>query len=365
MRMDHLTSIVLLTGAGASKPLGLPVMKEFLPEDFWHMGDTWRQAVAYLAYQWARANTGIHDFEYIYTLAHVLSDVTIDDPLAFGMTRQAPTIVNLPGGSNLQLNVDAVRSGARDLREGLRVHVHTQLADFDKAAQIYGKFLSPLLERLGSSATVPIFTTNYDRIVESIWQWGKHTNAFAQPTVFRRGFVTKDAYQPGFVWDPSDYDKPAPEGDATIKLYKLHGSLHWRVFAGGVVETEANEYAADRSIVIYPLRGTKLHLSEPFTTLFRFWRASVSTCTDCLIVGSSLRDPQIVEPMVQAVNQSSRLRLWIIDPDADRVLGQLPEDVRMRVVAVTAGFDNPDLGRTLADYIFEPAKRETARRIIL
>jgi len=136
-------------------------MSHFIKDDFWKSGDQWFQVVAYLSYQWSRANRGVADFEFIYTLAHILSEVTLDDPLAYAMTQQAPAIVNLPTASGVNLNVDAVRRGAQVVREFLRRHVHDTLQDFDseRASRIYADLLNPLLERLGDKPMVSVFTT--------------------------------------------------------------------------------------------------------------------------------------------------------------------------------------------------------------
>jgi len=362
---DHTSSIVILTGAGASKPLGLPVMSEFLDDKFWDRGDSWFRAAAYLGYQWARANTGVADFEYIYTLQHTLSTMTIDEPLAFGLTHQAPTQLSLPGGATISLEIEPLRKGASAVLEHLRDHVHNTLEAFDqtKASSLYGRFLQPIIEQLPTPPELSLFTTNYDRTIESIWQQGDHAAAFGRPIVLRRGFVIKDPYQPGLSWDATDFDKPSDTDDGLLRLFKLHGSLHWRFTGDGVVETEANEYARDRSAIIYPLKDAKTDLQEPFATLFRFWRTSIASCTDCVVVGSSLRDPHLLEPIKQAFNQNPHLKVWLIDPQADELKDSRFGDVGHRVIAVNAQFGSKDLGAFVADYLFDPNKRDGARRL--
>ena len=127
-----------------------------------------------------------------------------------------------------------------------------------------------------------------------------------------------------------------------------------------IVETEANEYA-DTSVVIYPLRGTKATLDEPFAELFRFWRTALTTSTDCIVVGSSLRDAHLVDGIIEGFNQNPRLKLWIVDKNATEVRRTLPETLQHRVVPVNAQFGQKNLGATLADYIFDPSKREAAQ----
>ena len=258
---DNDKKLVFLTGAGASKPLELPLMADLIDERFLGGLNGQAEVVAHLAFEWARINTRALDFEYIYTLAHLLADVKFDDPLAFALVPDADVTTRWvrSGAKSSQLRLNEVKSGARDLREKLRIHLHTKLKSFDrqKAAALYGGFLRPLILRLASVPSIEVFTTNYDRVVESIWERQLHNDAFGTVTELRRGFRQLNRYGSSMEWDPTDYDEEMPPGDWRIKLFKLHGSLNWRVQDETVLETSANEYSAEESTLIYPLKGLK------------------------------------------------------------------------------------------------------------
>lgn len=351
--------IVLLTGAGASKPLGLPLMADFVDEEYLRGGSDPAQIVAHLGMEWARGITRGLDFEYVYTLAHLLSDIGIESPLAYPMSPGSSVRVRWPmgqgqGTKEKDLRLHDVAPGARELRERLRGHVHDRLWNFDPAtgAELYGGFLRPFLGSLGQGAVLDVFTTNYDRVVETIWEARLHDGAFGVPTVLRRGFRLVNEYSPSMEWDPSTYDQEGDGRHHSIRLFKLHGSLNWRLQRSSLLETSANEYSPRESTLIYPLQGVKDSNQEPFATLFSRWRSSVSQATDCIAIGASLRDLQVVQPLEDTANQSPDFKLWLLDPRADQVKARLPEAIRSRTVPVARLFGEPGIGEELAAAVF-------------
>ena len=364
-------SIVFLTGAGASRPLDLPLMADFVGEAFLEEGTDSAQVVAHLGLEWARGITKAIDFEYIYTLAHLLSEIDLENPLAYPMAPDSGVrvkwrLVSGSGTKERDLRLADTREGAHELRERLRGHVHDRLWDFDreKGASLYGDLLRPFIARIGSGATVDVFTTNYDRVVEGIWESRLHTKVFDVHTVLRRGFRVVNEYSPSAEWDPSTYDQPSEQEDCTVRLFKLHGSLNWRSVGGRLLETSADEYSARESTLIYPLQGLKDSTREPFATLFSRWRTAVSAATDCIAIGASLRDPQVVLPLDDTANQSPDFRLWLVDPNAEKVRSRLPDAIRSRSVPVIARFGTPEVGERLAEAVFS-ADREKVPSIQL
>jgi hypothetical protein len=411
--------IVLLTGAGASQPLGLPLMKTFVSEEllfsgsdlaqlvaslalswarantreidfeyiyslahllshveprdplaypfladprakfFWRVGSAQKERTASLALSWAQANTKEIDFEYIYSLAHLLSHVERRDPLAYPFLADPRATFSWRVGSstkNRAASLDDARTGATELREKLREHVHNSLRDPDrkKAATIYGDLLRPLMERLGNATSLDMFTTNYDRAVEVIWEDGLQESAFGRTTVLVNGFRLLNPNRPSKEWAPASYDDAADHDAFTVRLHKLHGSLNWRRLGSGVlVETSADDYSPrGESALIYPLQVKSDHLGDPFATLFNRWRKAVSTATDCIAIGASLRDPEILEPLVRRLAESTGFRLWIADPNAEGLQKRFG-DVSSKVIAIASRIDDAGLGDELVKRIFE------------
>jgi hypothetical protein len=286
--------------------------------------------------------------------------------MAFALTGASQVELRLPPNKQIRLQLDTIKEGARKLREQLREDVHNKLTEFDqaRAAALYGDFLRPLLAGLQEPPRLSIFTTNYDRVIESIWASGQHVSVFGRPVELRRGFSVVNAYQSGLAWNPSDYDSTGSPSDGTIRLFKLHGSLNWRRVGSSLVETEANEYAA-RSLLIYPLRGTKSFLDEPFQTLFQHWRSEIAAATDCIVIGASMRDPHVLDPIERAANERSTFRLWIVDPAADNLKSRLPEAVKARSISVPVRFGDPSVGNEIAFRLFDPSLRLNVERVMV
>lgn len=352
---------VLLTGAGASQPLGLPLMGDLVDEVFLRKGSDLAQPVAHLALGWARANTRIIDFEFVYTLAHLLSEATIASPLAYPLAHSLPITWPMGEGQGTKsrnLSFGEAKRGAAELRERLREHIHDRLWSFDarRAADLYGPFLRPFIQQRAAGSAIDIFTTNYDRVLESIWATRLHDDAFGCSTCFKGGFKLVNEYSPSKEWSPASYEEEVPSSECLVRLYKLHGSLNWRRQGESLVETSADEYSARESTLIYPLQGVKDCSPEPFVTLFERWRRVVSTATDCVALGTSLRDPEIVAPLERTANQSDEFRLWLVDPEAIAVRERLPEAVKARCIPVPGRFGDANLGEVLAAAASSPRR---------
>lgn len=342
-------------------------MTDFVDEQFLRGGSDLAQAVAHLACEWARANTRTIDFEYIYTLAHLLSFVEIESPLAYPLAPGSNVRIKWSigpgqGTKERDLRLPDVQQGATELRERLRQHVHSQLWKFDaaKGAALYGEFLKPFLRRLGTRAEIDFFTTNYDRVVESIWSERHHNDVFGVTTVLRGGFRLVNEYSPSKEWDPASYDEPSATGDCVVRLCKLHGSLNWRLKGSTVVETSADEYSDRESTLIYPLQGVKDCSRQPFATLFERWRRAVSAATDCVAIGASMRDPEVTDPLESTANQSPDFRLWLVDPMARTIRERLREGTQARCIAVVARFGDENLGEQIAAAAFSARRNEVS-----
>lgn len=352
--------IIFLTGAGASAPLGLPTMEHLLSTDFWKsVSPPVKKAIAFLGTEWSRQNReGLVDFEYVYTLADALSESTSDDILAYPLIRQVS--VGFPGERNryeFRDNFEAIRRAAVDLREDLRSQVHQKLRlssdKINESAKIYSSLLEPIFPRLRAGTAISIFTTNYDRAIESIWQAGLHKDWLGPETVrLKRGFVG-DETSPGQVWSVSGYDWEPTSKEYCVKLYKLHGSLNWRRQLGSVLEGPADEYT-DESALIYPIRHSKNGLGEPFDQLFHYWRSELTAASDCVVIGSSLRDPLLLDELPGIIsNENPGLRIWIVDRSPETVMANVPKSIHSRTNRVKASFGKANLGEFLTELLFD------------
>ena len=136
-----------------------------------------------------------------------------------------------------------------------------------------------------------IYTTNYDRIVE----------AFCAGT---EGYQVRDGfeYDPKTrtsLWKPRSFDSPLPDNASTIKLFKLHGSLDWKIGENGIervspeIRLEQRPTAIHKKdILIYP--GSKEPPeNEPFRTVYERFETQMKETDRCLVIGFSFRDPYL------------------------------------------------------------------------
>lgn len=320
-------SVAILTGAGASEPLGLPVMASMLDSDFRNEATEpgVERAVYDIAANWSAANSESDDidFELLYTVVDHLSDMALTDLKAvpFAPHQGGPGLYYQDGtGTRMKLGPKKVRRAARDLREVLEARVHELMGGIDaqKAADLY----LPLLKTVhasrpagtpgeASTGEIFVFTTNYDRAVEvPFWQ-----NLVTDTYELVDAFSQNGAGPP--VFDADEYERSPETGEVLVKLYKLHGSLHWHRQGNRILGSAGDEYV-ERNALIYPLQNQKDDLPYPFGELLhRFQEALEQRIGTLLVIGSSFRDRHIRERVVTTLKSDSALRRIILcDPHA-------------------------------------------------
>src|SRR5438876_9330671 len=165
--------VLVLTGAGASKPLGLPTMEGLLPDVFAAQLQGEERDVFDMAANWAAGqNPTVLDFELIFTLVDLVAHLEESDPaaLAFAAPRTSAGgfLFTQGAGSYSTGNLPADRAAAARLLERLKRVVHEQLAPPDAAlaVQLYHGLFEILAGLFDPQGVIELFTTNYDRAVE-------------------------------------------------------------------------------------------------------------------------------------------------------------------------------------------------------
>ncbi len=326
---EPLPRVSILTGAGASKPLGLATMEGLLPEDFERSlpDRSGERDVFDMSANWAALqNPKVLDFEYVFTLADTVARLQPSDPIAmaFAARRKSAGAFQFKqaSGSTIEANLEAYRKDAAALAEKLKEVVHDKLIvkDTARAAKLYHGLFAFLSSIVGSTGQLDLFTTNYDRGVEASYEIPAEEPAGFDFELVR-GF-SQGARDRAPQWDPSVYERP-PGTRFIIKLYKLHGSLDWRRENDKVLQVAADEYVG-RNVVIYPVR--KPSTEEPFNTLFKLFRQRLEESDVCVVIGSSLRDEYIRRALIERV-KADALRLVLVDPNADQLASLLAPDL--------------------------------------
>jgi len=277
-----------LLGAGCSKEAGIPDMKEFL-HDF--------------LYSLKEKNPAFHDF--ITDLLEGLKDDGAPD-LEDLMVSLDTIAGNLPY-SRIVDNIRPLKSEYKDKSE-IATQTIRLLEEFisnstfvNDASNLY--YINGLLNLIRDLQYYPpIFTVNYDTVLEFIFE---HV-----------GITYSDGFEP--YWDPDLFDK-----ESQINLFKLHGSCTWYSSGSSYIRlpikptshsVEVLGLGEARSMVLYP-SFSKNRLAEPLSVLLGLFRKSLGNLNALFVVGYSCRDEDIALVMAEALRVNPSLKVFIISPN--------------------------------------------------
>ena len=182
----------------------------------------------------------------------------------------------------------------------------------------YDRMMPQLVQRFGLTSLTPppsglsypdvdVFTTNYDNVLETLcFDRGLgHTDGYADVTGSRQ-----------LSFDEKEYDVPN-----RIRIYKLNGSVELvRLRGDGIVRTDSPlrptwlGYAV-QDLLIYPGLSKKFW-KKPQLELFYKLKESLGTARNCLCVGYSFGDEEILDVFIEAIWSNASLKLYIVSPDA-------------------------------------------------
>jgi hypothetical protein len=222
-----------------------------------------------------------------------------------------------------------------------------------KACQLYGPVFLKLENQL-LLKTLPIFTLNYDVAVE----WTTRERLVALVDGIRRAAPADNR------WLPDAFHRYVPSGDLTVVLFKLHGSATWAWDKTGAVVEVPPGVGKDPGVlkhaILYPYLSQKSLEKEPFKTGYAYLAACLGRARQLVIIGTSLRDPHLVDTMQAAFATNPSLDVLLVDPvlDSSRVAGIL-QVKRDRVVGVKAGFGagTADLIAEFVELALKPKRR--------
>ena len=190
--------------------------------------------------------------------------------------------------------------------EGFIYSQLTDWLDFRDEASI--SYLLRLADLLTHEHAIDIFSLNYDLCIETAFK-SKPNNSFVN------GFSENG-------WKPELFD-----GDADIRLFKLHGSLDWiEDQAFGVCSLQFPQHKDAEEIVgtSKPLLifGTshKLSARQPFLTLAYHLSQAVLNTRVLVTIGYSFGDEYVNEIIEQGFRNNTRLRVIAVGPSASRYL---------------------------------------------
>jgi len=313
------TEVVLLLGAGASKPLGLPLMN-----DFWQILynrpflDRARRALdkAKEVHNIKTGDNGYPDLEGILDLVETYYryyEIMFNDPVFkwdmyddemkkyWLFPSQEPKKKNYIQ-SHIKNDIE-LSLGISEARDALYQALFSEFSrslDSREVSYLY----DPLLEMLSRRFTqqfVPVFTTNYDLVLE---RYGENPHVFLETGFERQGGR--------LIWSPSLFEMFVPKGDRPINivLFKLHGSISWRKEKEQIVDYGLFvQGGPGDTALIYPTQTKEYPNEEPFKTAYRYLEDCLSNAGFFIVVGYSFRDRIINGLVNEALEKNARLRV--------------------------------------------------------
>jgi len=323
--------VVVLTGAGASVPLGLFTTRQFL-EDF-RMKDApplYAQGLEVpLSFVLSEAAIGDFDIEVVLDLLE-RRRAAVELLLA-----DRRFVENVPQGRLDAARKYAAEAAQIDAAIRNKVVEHYSAVSPGRAAELYRPLLREFrawfarIPDLGH--TLPFFTLNYDTAVELA------ANRLADVPAEQDGQQLPVRLVDGLMqssdaaerrWSRRAFEEYTENSNQLgLVLVKLHGSVRW----GRSSEPNASERIAEltpgvgrdpgrfQTAILYPTLAPKPIHQEPFRTGYRLLRACLRRTRFFVIIGCSLRDPELVEEIRDAIEENDGLHLVSVGPTADFV----------------------------------------------
>jgi len=315
------TRYLLLIGAGASKPLGMPLMKEFEALLNVKVGKEERECLRKLWLIHAEETNGAtFDLEALLALIERYRgfyNILFGDK-EFGYIADKEEKRRLEYEYQGLLNVDSARPPSYLAEAFARRSVFENLDGLvrDLVFETYGKDLnedrleelySPLFEtvnRYFSRDVIPIFTTNYDMAIET---YAKQGDAHLE-----MGFESTPTSS---EWRPGRFYRFQPAANKmNMMFFKLHGSLAWHRSGNVIVQTglPVRDPSGFKSVVLYPTQTKEYPDEEPFRTAYSFLRGCFTVARLVIAIGYSFRDPGIHRIMAESLELNPDLFFVLI-----------------------------------------------------
>lgn len=302
------TRTILFLGAGASAALGLDLMDSFM--DRLERRIPQHKAVLQQMYN---ARGGKRDLEILFER---LDDYdTVED-----YCQNDPNWTHTVTPNRVVALMTHVRA-IRESTEGLVVRHYAEV-DRAKVVGHYSYLFSGLLEA-NVPRHLPVFTTNYDTAVETL------VDASLQDYELVDGFTGGQVHR----WSPEQelhryQHSAAGAASRTVLLFKLHGSSSWYRQRGSDIVIKAGGMAARmnqdpnlENALVWP-RQTKHVPQGPYAVNYRYLRECLGLASWCIVIGFSFRDEEIRRYFKNAVAANRELRLVLVDPRAETVIGE-------------------------------------------
>ncbi len=338
--------VVFLTGAGASVALGRLVTREF-----------WDHIKQVLFATSVDANGAMRDFRTSLMADFSATDADIEAVLSH-LEQSAERAEHLAKDRFFlervlhkhEAELDQYVAWNRTVRDLIYDQVidHYSSIDAGDAAVLY----RPLLKDYslwfqpvaGVGHTIPLFTLNYDTAVE-----------LAASSLGVRLVDGLDHHRGATEnrWRQAAFENYVESSDETaVVLIKLHGSVRWGRISGGNAEARASDAIVElphfvgrdpgrhTHAVLYPSLSPKPLEAEPFHTGYRIFRRCLDSARILIVIGCSMRDPEIQVAVSDSMDDNRELHLLLFGPETDHeIMARSLHVDPARVAAVRGRFE--------------------------
>jgi len=316
---------MLFLGAGASKPFGIPTMREFtqaILED----STIDQQSQRILGSTFSRLNEfGFKDPD----IEAIMDVLTAKQDLSKAKLSIGPRVIEFDERNVTPEPNDAARRTLTKIEE--LIESRCAKANFKLSDEYYQKFFENVpAGRMGTSrGWLPmgyqhVFTTNYDLCIDRYLRRHPCENGFLD-SGYGRVFVG--------IWS----------NDNVWTLCKLHGSIDWYEVEGRVTQltvVPSESLYAERiegRRMVYPA-SEKYALRSPYAECLFYLRQRLRTEQFCLVVGYSFRDAPINNAFIDALKFNDRLRIFLLAPRAEVQAKEIGEPLSSKIVPIKASF---------------------------
>jgi hypothetical protein len=296
---------VIFLGAGASRILGLMLMKEFV--------NSLKEANPPEKDLFDVITKQKEDLEYLF---EQLSELETKEYLTFTSPQEGSNALGL----RRSLMGGGIKATALNLSSWLRGKVFAHYRQIDEDSRkliLIANIFRPLLQK---SRPLAVFTTNYDPVVEVLSR--KHLKCSLLD-----GF-RHDASRAEYVWDRDVFDKATfPPGDSLV-LFKLHGSANWIQSGARILKSApifGGEDTEHKNVLIFPATR-KIAIADPYFTCYDYLGKCLANAKLCLVVGYSFRDYDALTGFKAAKIQNPSLRILVMDPAANAIIRDLADN---------------------------------------
>jgi len=179
----------------------------------------------------------------------------------------------------------------------------------------YGNFFDTILNLAKidkKTVFIPIFTTNYDVIIEKYFENLNNNNI----GIFNF-FNSKNEFDPNII-QGKIFNK-----ETIISIMHLHGSIFFYkdIIENKILNTPISSYLEDKRYenkIIYPLKD-KTPIEEPFFTYYDYFSRCLDNAKYLIVVGYSFRDSESLNRIKSSLIFNKELKIIIIDSNAYKI----------------------------------------------